>query len=164
MPLNLAWLHVDESAYRRQPIRKHHLEIAAVTSVEANMIDDKHAAEARERWGHTDAYKQSSQRVDAYTDTEWAAIKAESDDISAAFVALMETGAPADGPAAMALAEQHRAHITKWFYDCPIEMHGALGRLYVSDPRFKATIDEAAPGLAVYMAHAFAANADGAVS
>ena len=123
------------------------------------MIDDKHAAEARERWGHTEAYKQSSQRVDAYTDTEWAAIKEESDAITGGFVLLMEAGEPSDGPDAKFLAERHRTHITKWFYDCPVEMHAALGQLYITDRRFTENIDSAAKGVAAFMASAFRANA-----
>ena len=124
------------------------------------MIDDKHAAEVRERWGHTEAYKQSSQRVDAYTDTEWTAIKKESDAITGGFVLLMEAGEPSDSQEAKFLAEQHRTHITKWFYDCPPDMHGALGQLYVTDSRFTENIDSAATGVAAFMAEAFAANAE----
>jgi len=122
------------------------------------MVDDKQAAEVRERWGHTDAYKQSTQRVDAYTDTEWGALKSESDDINAAFVALMAANASADSAAAMDLAEIHRAHITKWFYDCPPEMHAALGQLYVTDARFTESIDEAGQGLTAFPAGALAAQ------
>jgi MerR family transcriptional regulator, thiopeptide resistance regulator len=33
--------------------------------------------EARERWGHTEAYQQSTRRVQSYADAEWAAIRDE---------------------------------------------------------------------------------------
>ena len=59
----------------------------------------------------------------------------------------------------MDLAERHRAHITKWFYDRTPEIHAGLGQPYVADPRFTASIDETAPGLASYLSAAIAANA-----
>ena len=41
----------------------------------------------------------------------------------------------------MDLAEEHRLHIRKWFYDCPYEMHTGLGEMYVADERFTAFYD-----------------------
>ena len=61
----------------------------------------------------------------------------------------------------MAVAERHRAHISKWFYDCSPEIHRGLGQMYVADPRFTRNIDKAGPGLAQYMSAAIAANAGG---
>jgi hypothetical protein len=100
-------------------------------------MENEYAEEARERWGDTEAYKQSQQRTASYTDADWARIKAEAADITSRFAALKESGAPADGPSAVALAEEHRAHISRWFYDCPKELHRGLGDLYVSDERFR---------------------------
>lgn len=117
-----------------------------------------HAEEAEERWGHTAAYRQSQDRIASYSDDDWATLRAEASEIDAAFVGLMEAGRPADATEAMAVAERHRTHISKWFYDCPPAMHAALGRLYVEDQRYTDNIDQAAPGLAAYMADAFAAN------
>ncbi|MGB1779897.1 MAG: TipAS antibiotic-recognition domain-containing protein, partial [Longimicrobiales bacterium] len=36
----------------------------------------RHADEARERWGHTDAYRQSAARTTSYSESVWAEIKA----------------------------------------------------------------------------------------
>jgi DNA-binding transcriptional MerR regulator len=119
----------------------------------------EYEAEAEERWGDTDAYRQSAQRTARYTKTDWEKIKAESDAINERFLDLMVGGIPAAGEAAMAVAEAHRAHIGKWFYECSIEMHAGLGQMYAPDPRFKKNIDKAGAGLADYMAAAIAANA-----
>jgi hypothetical protein len=100
-------------------------------------MKNEYAEEARQRWGDTEAYKQSQQRAASYTDEDWARIKSEADDITARFTALKESGAPADGPEAIALAEEHRAHISRWFYDCPKDVHRGLGDLYVADERFR---------------------------
>jgi len=119
---------------------------------------DEFADEGRERWGDTDAYREAARRTAGYTDQDWKQLRTESAAIDVGLVALMSQGAPADGPAAMELAERHRAHITKWFYECTPEIHAGLGRMYVADPRFTERIDEAGPGLAAYLSAAIAAN------
>lgn len=85
--------------------------------------------EVRERWGNTEAYPVSAQRTSRYTKADWQEIGREAGDIDEAFIALMKAGTPAGGPAARNVAEQHRAHISKWFYECTPEMHAGLGRL-----------------------------------
>ena len=73
--------------------------------------------------------------------------------------AAMGAGVPADSVQAMDLAERHRQHITRWFYDCSYEIHRGLGEMYVADPRFAIHYDTVAPGLAVYVRDAILANA-----
>lgn len=115
--------------------------------------------EARERWGNTEAWRQSQRRSAAYTKADWVAIKAEADENLAAFAQALAAGEPADGAQAMALAEAHRRHISRWFYDCTHEMHAGLAELYISDPRFTAHYERHAPGLAAYVHDAFVAAA-----
>ena len=110
----------------------------------------EYEAEVQERWGNTDAYKQSAERTKRYGKAEWAQIKAETDASTVAFVALMEAGIPADSPEAMALAEEKRVHISKWFYDCPVEFYANMACIWVTDPRFTKNIDKAKAGLAAY--------------
>ena len=98
---------------------------------------EQYAEEAEQRWGDTDAYRQSKQRTSSHTKEDWVRIKAEAEDITARFTQLQRSGAAADGPEAIALAEEHRAHISRWFYDCPKEMHRGLADMYVSDERFR---------------------------
>jgi DNA-binding transcriptional MerR regulator len=111
---------------------------------------DEYEAEVQERWGDTDAYKQSAERTKRYGKAEWAQIKAEMEENTAAFVALMDAGAPSDSPEAMALAEAKRQHISKWFYECPPEFYVNMAAIWVNDPRFTKNIDKAKPGLAAY--------------
>jgi DNA-binding transcriptional MerR regulator len=116
--------------------------------------------EAQRRWGATEAYQESKRRTSRYTQRDWQELKAEAAAIYERLAALMTAGAPPDAPDVMDAAEAHRQHITRWFYPCPPTTHRGLGRLYVEDPRFSASIDAPAPGLAAYAAAAFAANAD----
>ncbi|GAA1617100.1 MerR family transcriptional regulator [Nonomuraea maheshkhaliensis] len=120
---------------------------------------EDHDAEVERRWGHTPQYEQSRQRVASYTKADWLQLKAESEAINDDFVAACEAGLPADGPHAMDLAERHRGHMNRWFYDCDHELHACIGDLYAEDSRFIETFDALHPGLAAYLGHAFRANA-----
>ena len=121
--------------------------------------EEEYAREAEERWGDTDAWRQSAQRTARCTKADWAEVRAEVDAIHGRLVGLMRAGEPADGEAARAVAEEHRLHICTRYYDCPPEMHAGLGRMYVEDPRFAATYEVLAPGLAQYVSTAVQANA-----
>jgi MerR family transcriptional regulator, thiopeptide resistance regulator len=106
--------------------------------------------EVQERWGETDAYRQSAERTKRYKKADWEQIKAEMAENDAALVALMDAGLPPDSPEAMAAVEAKRLHISKWFYDCPIEFYVNMAAIWVNDPRFAKNIDKARPGLAAY--------------
>ncbi|GAA4947927.1 hypothetical protein HD597_002194 [Nonomuraea thailandensis] len=120
---------------------------------------DEHAAEAEQRWGGTEAWADATRRSSSYTKEDWKRIKAEAGEISTRLADALRSGAPADGDLAMDLAEEHRAHISRWFYACTYEIHRGLGEMYVSDPRFTASLDATAPGLAAYLQTAITANA-----
>jgi DNA-binding transcriptional MerR regulator len=75
----------------------------------------EYEAEARERWGETDAYKESARRTRGYSKDDWARFKAESEKINAGTAALMDSGVPAVDPRAMDLAEAARLQIDHWF-------------------------------------------------
>lgn len=124
-----------------------------------NFEHKEYAEEARERWGHTEAYQESARRAQRYGEADWTRIKEESDAITRGLVEAMLAGKPADGPDASALAEQHRLHIGRWFYPCSHAMHVALGDMYVADPRFTETYERLGKGLARYVRDAITANA-----
>ena len=121
---------------------------------------DAHAAEAEQRWGACDFYPKAQRDVKNYTKEDWKRNQAEAAEIYRALAAAMAEGAPADGERATDLAERHRDHITRWFYDCTTQAHRGLGALYVDDERFTATVDSDGSGLSAYLRDAFAANAD----
>jgi DNA-binding transcriptional MerR regulator len=118
----------------------------------------EHAAEAEERWGGTNAYRESVTRTAAYTKGDWTTIRREADAINAGFLELMARGEHADGEVAAALVDRHRAHISKWFYDCTPEIHRGLGEMYLADPRFRENIDKAGERLAAFQSAAIAAR------
>ena len=115
--------------------------------------------EVEERWGDTEAYRESARRTSQYTKADWQRIKDESEAISASVAELMNAGVPAEDARAVEAAEQARLHIDRWFYPCSREMHAGLGEMYVADPRFTATFEKIRPGMARYLRDAIAANA-----
>jgi len=118
-----------------------------------------HEDEARARWGHTDAYKESARRTQQYGKPEWEAIRTESEEIYARLAQLMQQGAAVSDPAVQAAVEDHRRHLERWFYPCSIQMHKGLGEMYVADPRFTATLDKkGGDGFARFFRDAIAAS------
>lgn len=116
--------------------------------------------EARSRWGHMPAYRESASRVAQYGEAEWQAIREEAEQIADDFAEAMRSGEPASGNRARALAERHRAHISRWFYPCSPEMHRRLGETYLSDERFARNYERLADGLAAYVRDAIVASSE----
>ncbi len=120
---------------------------------------EDYETEAEQRWGDTDAWAQSQARTATFSKQQWIEIKEAGDDLNRRLAEAMTSGAAADSEQAMALAEEHRTSIEK-FYDCGYGMHRGLGEMYVADERFAKTYNDVAPGLAVWLRDAITANAD----
>lgn len=115
--------------------------------------------EVKERWGDTDAYKESARRTKSYTKDDWKRFKAENEEITNAIAELMDEGVAPDDPRAMDAVDRHRQQIDQWFYPCSRRMQAELGKMYVADPRFTATYEKIRPGMAQYVCDAAQANA-----
>lgn len=123
----------------------------------------EYEAEAEQRWGHTDAFAESSRRTQQYGPEDWQRIKAEQAAIVGEFAAQLSGGAAPDDDAVLELAERHRVFIDVNFYPCSRSVHARLAELYTSDPRFaeffEAHPDHGRDGLASFVAEAIRANA-----
>ncbi len=175
--------NVDEAAnilrlaHRRVLDKIKHLEVIAATlrntitdhagevtmsneeklSVFGDFDPHEYDQETKDLWGETDIYNEASRRTASYGHQDWERISFEADAIYERFAALMRAGKPFDSHEAAELVEQHRAHTSRWFYECPPRIHAALGQMYVADPRFTANIDRAGEGLAAYLSSAIGA-------
>jgi DNA-binding transcriptional MerR regulator len=118
----------------------------------------EHEDEARERWGDSDAYVQSAKRTASYTKENWETIKDDAAAIDQRFLGLMADGVPPNDPAAAKAVDDHRNHITKWFYECSADVHAGLGQMYVQDERFRTSINKAGNGSAEYLSAAIDAR------
>ena len=104
---------------------------------------EQYRDEAEERWGDTDAYKESMRRTRRYGKNEWARIREEGETVVARLAELMAEGGRAAGRAAMDLAEEHRCHIDRWFYPCNHHMHRCLAEMYTDDAALRGVLREA---------------------
>lgn len=120
---------------------------------------EEYAPEAEQRWGDSDAFKESQRRSARYSKDDWLRITAESGAIEQGFAEALAAGAAPNSVRALELAEAHRQHIRRWFYDLGYAMHRALAEMYIADPRFAEHYDRIAPGLARFVHDAILANA-----
>lgn len=103
--------------------------------------------EVREKYG--DIAVKSHEKTDKYTKENWAKIMGEAEEIYKALAENMDKE-PSD-PAVQLLIGEWRNHITKYYYNCTIEIFKGLGELYVADERFTKNIDKTKAGLAEFM-------------
>lgn len=113
---------------------------------------EKYKDEAEQRWGNTDAYRQSMQRTNSYKKEDWAKISAESGAIYEGFVENMNKEPSHED--VQALVERWKNHISTYFYDCNNEILAGLGEMYVADERFTKNIDRYGQGLAQFISDA----------
>ena len=120
---------------------------------------DDYEAEAEQRWGDTDQWRQSQANTAKLTKKDWVEVKRSGDELNRRLAQALASGEAPDSDTAMDLAEQHRAAIEQ-FYACSYSMHRGLGDMYLADERFTRTYEDVAPGLAQWLRDAIHANAD----
>lgn len=116
--------------------------------------------EVKERWGDTEAYKESARRTKSYTKQDWQRIKNEGETQLEKMVELFDQGVEPSDARAMDIAEEARLSIDRNFYPCSHNMHVCLGESYVADARFTAFYDKHRDGLAKWLCAAIKANAE----
>jgi DNA-binding transcriptional MerR regulator len=187
LPLEAIAAAIDETTSRAELLRKHRAALVArrgqldamLASIDAalatlekgptmqpedvkSLFDGfdpaQYEKEAEERWGNTEAFKESARRTKGYGKAEWAKIKDEADAIYARLADHMRAGTAVTDPAVQAAVDEHRAHIGRWFYPCSKQMHQGLGEMYIADPRFTANLDKLGSGFARYLRDAIAAS------
>ncbi|MFA6520861.1 MAG: TipAS antibiotic-recognition domain-containing protein [Candidatus Gracilibacteria bacterium] len=121
-------------------------------------MKDLHADEAKKRWGGTEAYKQSEQRIKKMTEADFARIQKESDDLMKEIVAHMSEGAAS--AKIQELINRHFENL-RHFYEPNLELYRGLANMYVEDARFAAYFEKYAKGLAAFMREAMVVYCDG---
>lgn len=106
--------------------------------------------EAKARWGDSQVYKQSAQRVREFSKDDWKEIHAANEQVLQSLVELLHEKVSADDERVQEQIAKHFEGINK-FYDCTLDMYQGLGELYLSDPRFKAYYEKFDPGLPEYL-------------
>lgn len=144
--------------------KKEHLEqlIEAIDSIEKGddimpnkneyeTLREQYADEVRQRWGSTDAYKESVQRTSSYSRADWDNAYSALDDVLCGFAELNRNGTDHDAEAARLQVEKLKQCITDNYYTCTKEILAGLGQMYVADERFRNNIDKHGDGTAEYI-------------
>lgn len=118
----------------------------------------RYEAEARERWGE-EAVTASTRTWEQMTDEQRRAHQAEAEAISRTLADLMAAEVPAADPRTLGAVRRHHAWVALFWSPDPAA-YRALAQMYMDDPRFTATYDAVAPGLAAYLHDAVHAHAD----
>jgi hypothetical protein len=119
---------------------------------------NEYEQEAEARWGSTEAFKQSSARTSKYTQADFAAAKVDQEAATEMFVIAYGNSYSVRSVEAQAAVVAHRKAISKWFYECTVEMQKNLAVMYIEDYRFKAYYDGRVRGLAQYVHDAIMAQ------
>ena len=130
----------------------------SLTSTNITNVLNEYEQEVEDRWGDTDAYKQSTSRTSKYTKDDFAAAKVDQEAATEMFVVAFGNSYSVKSEHAQKAVAAHRAAITKWFYDCSVEMQKNLAVMYIEDHRFKAYYDGRVRGLAQYVHDAIMAQ------
>jgi DNA-binding transcriptional MerR regulator len=119
----------------------------------------KYKDEVVQRWGNTQAYQQSMQKVGKMSKDELEKVKAEGEDIADSIGILLAQGFSANSSEVQQQIDRFYHHLHN-FYDLSYEMFKNLGQMYVDDPRFTAYYENRRKGLAAFMGKAMAQYAD----
>ena len=118
---------------------------------------EKHKAEAKEKWGKTDAYQEHAEKTKNYSKQKWNDLAEGMDHIMAEFALCMKEGKTPDSAQAQTLVKVLQDHITENYYRCTNEILAGLGQMYVADERFQNNIDKHADGTAAFICEAIQA-------
>lgn len=114
----------------------------------------KYGAEAQEKWGKTDAYKEYAGKTKDYSKQKWNDLANGMDHIMEEFAVCMKNGEASDSATVQNLVKLLQDHITENYYNCTDEILAGLGKMYVADVRFKNNIDKHGDGTAEFIREA----------
>ena len=115
---------------------------------------EHYKAEAREKWGKTQAYQEHAEKTKGYSKEKWNSLTEGMDQIMAAFAQCMKSGEATDAAQAQQLVKTLQEHITENYYTCTDQILLGLGMMYVGDERFRQNIDRHGEGTAQYICDA----------
>ncbi len=122
-----------------------------LNNITENLLQPEYQAEAKIKWGDTDAWKQSKERTKNMSKEEMKKIQEEGVELLKKIATLMPQGA--NDKQVQSLIAEHYNNL-RHFYEPNLEMYRGLGEMYVADPRFTSYFENIAPGLAVFMKEA----------
>lgn len=114
-------------------------------------IREQYIGEARERWGDSEAFKESERRAAGLTASDRNDLYEGMDGIMEGFAKLNKRKIPANSEQARIQVGKLQNFISEKMYPCTDEILKALGQMYVEDERFTKNIDRHGEGTAAYI-------------
>lgn len=112
----------------------------------------KYEKEVKEKYGNSDAYKESILKTSKYTKYDWKDVYSGMEDIFKDIGANMDKGP--DSLEVQELVGKWRNFISDNFYNCTVEIFRGLGEIYIQDERFTKNIDKIKEGLSEFLSEA----------
>ena len=113
---------------------------------------EKYKEETEQKYGKSDAYKESKEKTSKYSKNDWENIMEDAGVIYEELAKLMDRN-PANDEVQV-LVQKWRDYISNNFYNCTIEIFRGLALMYVADERFTNNIDKYGEGLAQFLSDA----------
>ena len=102
---------------------------------------DNYAKQAKAQWGHTDAYKEYTQKATGRSQEQQ---KAAGDGLMALFTRLGELKTlPPESPEVQSWVKQLQGYITEHYYTCTPQILKGLGQMYAGGGSMTENIDAA---------------------
>ncbi len=133
---------------------KGEITMSAFDNSEYETARQQYEEEANQRFGGTDAYKESQKKTAGYSKDKWNDVLVGMNGVFAEFAECKKCGESADRDAAQRLVKKLQDYITVNFYHCTNEILAGLGQMYICDERFKNNIDKNGEGTAEFVAEA----------
>ncbi len=129
---------------------KGEFDMKSLNNKEYESAKNSYEKEVKEKWGHTQAYKESREKTAEYSANKWNDVNEGLMAVFGEFAQVKKDGFAADSNEAAAIAKKLQAYITENFYTCTKEILSGLGDMYVFDDRFRENIDKYGKGTAEY--------------
>ena len=133
---------------------KGEITMSAFDNSEYETARQQYEEEAKQRWGDTDAYKESQAKTAGYSKEKWNDVLVGMNGVFAEFAECKNCGESADSDTAQRLVKKLQDYITGNFYRCNDDILAGLGQMYVCDERFKNNIDSHGEGTAEFVSEA----------
>ena len=128
--------------------------MSAFDNSEYETARQQYEDEAKQRWGATDAYKESQSKTAGYSKDKWNDVLAGMNGIFVEFAECKKCGDSAGNDMVQRLVKKLQDYITANFYHCTNDILAGLGQMYVCDERFKNNIDSHSEGTAELVSEA----------
>lgn len=133
-------------------------DMTAFDNTEFENLRADYEAEAKEKWGNTQAYKEYEQRAEK---TDFKKSEEGLNEVFRKFARCKQSGKTPDSAEAQALVRKLQNFITQNFYTCTDEILRGLGVMYTADERFKENIDKNGDGVAEFVSSAIGSYGKG---